>query len=210
MNYFLNPNLSNSKLTHFGQEVGLLPKWSDVEPTEAYRLGTLFDFVATDSSKIDRLNKRLITTPYSFTNEELERSERMYKSLSNNTFYKQILLLKPIYQREIYNDNFTLDGKIYVPMKAKLDLFLIGVVIDLKTTIATSQRQFEALCAEFGYFRQMILYMRMCGVKRSTIIGISKRAPYNVFVVHFDESHPMYRENYDMLCLLIFKCKLLK
>ena len=68
MNYFLNPNLSNSKLTRFGQEVGLLPKWSDVEPTEAYRLGTLFDFVATDSSKIDRLNNRLNTTPYSFTN----------------------------------------------------------------------------------------------------------------------------------------------
>ena len=49
----------------------------------------LFDFSPPTYYRWTKHEKRKIfdLLDYAFTNEELERSERMYKSLSNNTFY---------------------------------------------------------------------------------------------------------------------------
>mgnify|MGYP003596767992 CR=1 FL=1 len=113
--------------------------------------------------------------------------------------------MNPSFQTEIYEDNFIFDNLPGVGFKAKLDLFLKGWVIDLKTTACTSQQQFEASCEMFGYFRQMILYMILTKSKKSTIIGVSKKKPYNVFIVNFDENHPLYKSNYDTIKELIFK-----
>lgn len=206
MNYFDHHYLSNSKLSAFGAELGFFRSFGENnDPFENYRLGTLFDLIATEPCKVDRLNKVLIDTPYFFTDEELKQNEIMFNKLKQHPVYKSILDLNPSFQTEIYEDNFIFDNLPGVGFKAKLDLFLKGWVIDLKTTACTSQQQFEAACEMFGYFRQMILYMILTKSKKSTIIGVSKAKPYNVFIVNFDENHPLYKSNYDTIKELIFK-----
>lgn len=210
MNYFDHHFLSNSKLSAFGRELGLLHSFVDHDPYENFRLGTLFDFLATEPSKIDRLNNVMIDTEYSFTAEELKKNEKMIFKLNSHPLYKTITSLNPDFQTEIYKESFVFDSLPAIGFKCKLDLYLKGWVIDLKTTACTSQSQFEGACEMFGYYRQMILYMRLMGAKKSTIIGVSKVKPYSVFVVNFDENHKLYKENYDMIKLLIFKYIMLK
>lgn len=203
--YFKHPFLSNSKLTAFGAELGLLRGYGDHDPYENFRLGTLFDLLATEPSRIDRLNNVLIDTEYSFTDEELKENEKMIEKLNNHPVYKMILSLKPNFQKEVYEENFIFDNLPPIGFKAKLDLWLPNWVIDLKTTACTSQSQFEAACIMFGYYRQMLLYMLLTKSKKSTIIGVSKSKPYKVFIINFDEKHPFYNETFKEIKNLMFK-----
>ena len=111
---------------------------------------------------------------------------------------------KPDFQKEIYCDDFTLDGIFRLKFKCKLDLFLPNMVIDLKTTIAESVESFEYTCHEYGYFRQMIFYMALTGATQSLLIGVCKTKD-KVFKVPFDRTHPKFKENLNMCKLLIQK-----
>ena len=95
-------------------------------------------------------------------------------------------------------------------MRAKLDYFLPGMVADLKSTAATSQRAFEAACEQFGYWRQMVLYCRLTGAKKAMIFGVSKAAPYGVFVVHLKEGDERWKAGERQLNQLAFKYYLSK
>ena len=206
-NYFnITGYCSNSELSRFGQEINLLPKFKDDKERqfEAFRIGTLFDILETEKHRIDRLNGCIIGTEYTFSDVELKTWERKQNLLYSQSFYKSILNAKPDFQKEIYQDNFTLDGIFRLKFKGKLDLFLPNLVIDLKTTIAESQDSFEWTCNEFGYFRQMILYMALTGATQSLLIGVCKTKD-KIYKVTFDRTHPKFKENLNMCKLLIQK-----
>lgn len=206
-NYFnITGYCSNSELSKFGQEINILPKFKDDKEKqfEAFRIGTLFDILETEPHRIDRLNGLIIGTEYTFTDFELKAWERKQKLLYSQNFYKSILNAKPDFQKEIYHDYFTLDGFFRLKFKGKLDLFLPNLVIDLKTTIAESEESFEWTCNEFGYFRQMILYMALTGSTESLLIGVCKTKD-KVYKVPFDRTHPKFKENLNMCKYLIQK-----
>jgi len=206
-NYFnITDYCSNSELSKFGQELNLLPKFKDdaERQFEAFRIGTLFDILETEKHRIDRLNGCIIGTEYTFSNDELKTWERKQKFLYSQSFYKSILDARPDFQKEVYCDDFTLDGIFRLKFKGKLDLFLPNRVIDLKTTTAESQDSFEYTCHEYGYFRQMIFYMALTGGTQSLLIGVCKTKD-KVFKVPFDRTHPKFKENLDMCKLLIQK-----
>src|SRR5690554_2862907 len=120
MHYFnVKGYQSNSGITKFGAEIGLLPSFkSDKEKQfENFRIGTLFDILETEKHLIDRLNGVIIGTEYSFTDSELKLWERKLKHLYNTQKYKLILSAKPDFQKEVYCDNFTLDGVFYTKFK---------------------------------------------------------------------------------------------
>ena len=206
-NYFkITDYCSNSELSRFGQELNLLPKFKDdaERQFEAFRIGTLFDILETEPHRIDRLNGCIIGTEYTFTDVELKTWERKQRLLYSQNFYKAILNARPDFQKEIYCDNFTLDGIFKLKFKGKLDLFLPKRVIDLKTTKAETQESFEYTCNEYGYFRQMIFYMALTGATQSLLIGVCKTKD-KVFKVPFDGTHPKFKENLNMCKLLIQK-----
>lgn len=206
-NYFeIQGYASNSELSKFGQEINLLPKFKDNKERqfENFRIGTLFDILETEKHRIDRLNGVIIGTEYTFSDVELKTFERKQRLLYSQNFYKSILNAKPDFQKEIYYDDFTLDGIFRLKFKGKLDLFLPNMVIDLKTTIAESQDSFEYTCNEFGYFRQMIFYMALTGTTQSLLIGVCKTKD-KVYKVSFDRTHPKFKENLNMCKLLIQK-----
>lgn len=209
MNYFDHPFLSNSKLTKFGQEIGILSNYIKGDPSEYYRMGTLFDLLVTEPVRIDRLSMTMVGTDYSFTRDELYQNEKMRESLLSNKTYQSILTLNPSFQHEVYNDVFVFDNLPPTPFKAKLDILIPQWVIDLKTTQCTSQRSFVESCGMFGYYRQMLLYMMLTGSKMATIIGVSKNAPHKVFIESFNNSHSAYEETFDMIKLLLTKYQIL-
>lgn len=206
-NYFnVQGYCSNSQLSQWGQEIGLLPSFKNDEEKqfENFRIGTLFDILETEKHRIDRLNGCIIGTEYTFTDVELRTWERKQRLLYSQNFYKDILNARPDFQKEIYCDNFTLDGVFRLKFKGKLDLFLPNLVIDLKTTGAESQDSFEWICHEFGYFRQMIFYMALTGTTKSLLIGVCKTKD-RIYKVTFDRTHPKFKENLNMCKLLIQK-----
>lgn len=206
-NYFeITGYASNSELSRFGQELNLLPKFKDDKEKqfEAFRIGTLFDILETEPKRIDRLNDRIIGTEYEFTNDELKTFERKQRLLHSQDFYQSILNAKPNFQKEVYCDDFTLDGIFRLKFKGKLDLFLPNMVIDLKTTVAESEDSFEYTCDEYGYFRQMIFYMALTGSTNSLLIGVCKTKD-KVYKVPFDRTHQKFKENLNMCKYLIQK-----
>lgn len=192
MDYFSHPYMSNSKLSSYARELGLIQAISDKNQYDNYRLGTLFDLLITEPERLDRLNGRMIGTDYSFTKEEYDHSSKMADSFYKSDIYKKIKPFELEFQKEIYDENFKLFG-LPVPFKAKLDIYLPGWVLDIKTTDATSQSQFENSCELFGYYRQMYLYKKLTGSVHSTLIGVSKKKPHKVFEVHFNEKSIHYR-----------------
>lgn len=112
-NYFnIQGYCSTSQLTQWGQENKLLPsfKSDEIKKFEAFRIGTLFDIMETEPHRIDRLNDVIIGTNYSFTPGELKTWIRKQKHLYSQDFYKRILSFNPDFQKEIYCDDFSLDG----------------------------------------------------------------------------------------------------
>lgn len=211
-NYFnIQGYASNSGLNEFGKELGLLNNFdtTDEQKEENFRIGTLFDILETEPHRINILENKIIGTDYYFTSEELKFWKEKQKMLMNEKFYKQIIDLKPSFQTEFYQDDFYLEEYFKVKFKGKLDLYLNGMVIDLKTTKCKTQKEFENTCQMFGYYRQMIFYMTGMKCENSLLIGISKTTN-KVFKVFFNERHELYQENLEMCKLLLQKWALLK
>lgn len=203
-NYFAHPYCSNSALSKMAIELGLRPPLpGDIK--EAYRIGSLFDAVVTEPGLIDLIQMKC--GEYSFTKEEHRNCNAMHEALLRNSLYQSLLDCKPEYQREIYADNveFEHDGnRFYLNMKGKLDYFIPGMVADLKSTATESQRAFEAACEQFEYWRQMVLYCRLAGVKRAMIFGVSK-VKHKVFTALVEQGDERWKTGEKQLNELAYK-----
>jgi len=200
INYFDHPYCSNSKLSEIGRELGVIPEIKG-EPYEKYRLGTLFDAVVTEPTLIDL--KGLMVKEYPFKMDEYWQMRAMDKALKNNPIFSHFWALKPDYQKEVYK---RVKFKGYeLNMKAKLDFYIPGIVSDLKSTDCTSQMQFEPMVEMFGYHRQMVLYSILTGCERAIIFAVSKKKPYNVFVVQMKRGDNLWAEGLKQLNFLSFK-----
>lgn len=75
-----------------------------------------------------------------------------------------------------------------LPLKCKLDLvWKRHTVIDLKTTSATTEKEFRRHWNEYGYDRQAAFYCDAVGAKRFTFVAIQKK-DFRAFTVHVDET----------------------
>jgi hypothetical protein len=63
-----------------------------------------------------------------------------------------------------------------VECKSKLDIYKKGMVIDIKTTRARTQQEFEQCIQNYEYDRQMAFYADSVGAVQIVLIGISKTA----------------------------------
>lgn len=208
LDYFAHPFCSNSKLTALAQELGLIPEYGG-DANEAYRIGSLFDAVITEPDKLDLIRGIIFGTDYEFTSEEYKACIDMKKSLERNSIYKTFLGFNPNYQKEIYQENFDF-GEFKLNMRAKLDYFIPGMVADLKSTVANSQKAFENACDLFGYWRQMWLYCQLTKSKKAMIFGVSKMKPYKVFVVNINEGDDNWKKGEREIKELAFKYYLMK
>jgi hypothetical protein len=64
-----------------------------------------------------------------------------------------------------------------LPCKGKIDLVHLGhsLIVDLKTTSATTYEDFAKTVKTYQYDRQMAFYCDACGAKKAIVVGISKK-----------------------------------
>jgi len=75
------------------------------------------------------------------------------------------------------NKEFEYAVPFSLPVRCKWDLWMAGFNWggDIKSTVATTQKQFEEACRHFDYDRQRWWYMNIAGSAQDILIGISKK-----------------------------------
>lgn len=203
--YFNRREVSNSDLTELKNLLHPRQQYGNKEA--AFRFGSLVDAVITEH---DRVNFYQYTVDdIQYTADEFALAQEMYKSLrmeaKKDEFLANVLELSDTQrfmvnyaqQFEYGNFPFTLDTR------CKWDWFLSACNFggDLKTTFATSQKQFDEAIDFFDWDRSRAWYMDIARSNLDFIYAISKKNCL-VFKKHINRDDAIYRrgrEKYEEL-----------
>ena len=202
--YFGRNEVSNSDLTWLKNYYQ--PEMDEVVKEKAYRFGSLLDAIITEPFKVDYFKKKVEDVQY--TDEEFEKAEQMKKSFLNDPFAKNILSQSDMQKVMIVNRNFTYedDMNFKLDVRCKWDLWMqnLGWGGDLKSTTATTQKQFEEAIRYFDYDRQRAWYMDIAGSDQDILIGVSK-VNFKVFKVPIRRGDELYEAGFKKYNELAFK-----
>lgn len=203
--YYKRKEVSNSDLTELKNLLHPHAQFGDREA--AFRFGTLVDAIITEPSRADYIFRTVGDEHY--TNEEWEHAERMYASLRRESwhddFLKKVLRYSET-QKSMHKSYqwFSYCGFSFVlPTRCKWDWWLpaAGFGGDLKTTFASTQREFEEAVDFFDWDRSRAWYMDIAGSDRDFIYAISKKncRIFKKFITRDDEVYRRGREKYEEL-----------
>lgn len=171
--YYARKEVSNSDLSELHKLFWPLA-W-DFDFSEALRFGTLVDALITEMQRINVFKRTVDDEVY--LPEEFELAKRMklafYKDPTCAAFAKLSEFQKiSVGQVEYVWNNF----RFKLAMRAKWDGWMpkLNHGYDIKTTTATTQKQFEEACIHFKYFRSRVVYMELEKSNSDMLIGISK------------------------------------
>lgn len=203
--YYNRREVSNSDLTELKNQLHPRLQFGDKEA--AFRFGSLVDAIITEP---DRVNiYRYTVDDILYTKEEFELAREMHKSLlkeaRRDEFLRKVLELADT-QRFMVNQaqTFNYGGLNFnLNTRCKWDWFIsaCGFGGDLKTTFASSQKQFEEAIDFFDWDRSRAWYMDIAGSERDFIYAISKKN-CQVFKKHITRGDAIYsrgREKYEEL-----------
>ena len=203
--YYNRREVRNSDLTELKNLLHPRQQFGDKEA--AFRFGSLVDAIITEP---DRVNVyRYTVDDVQYTADEFGLAREMYKSLQmearKDEFLAKVLELSDT-QRFMVNRAqqfkygsfpFTLDTR------CKWDWYLSACNFggDLKTTFATSQKQFDEAVDFFDWDRSRAWYMDIANSNLDFIYAISKKNCL-VFKKHINRGDAIYirgREKYEEL-----------
>lgn len=189
--YYGRPEVSNSDLSAL--ENYFMPKDYVMDATAAYRFGNLIDAMVTESHRCDHYNRRV--DGEQFTAEEWAQATQMLNAFRKDAECMNLLkmstgqnvMIRRGQQFEYQGIPFELD------VRCKWDGFMPHMKWgwDLKSTTATTQKQFEEACRHFKYTRQRAWYMDIAGSDRDMLIGISKKN-FQVFKIRIRRDDDFY------------------
>lgn len=204
--YFNLPHCSNSDLSALKKY--FMDQDQIRETYDAYRFGTLLDAVITEPHKVDHFKLTISGHDYSYTQDEFDTAKAMLKAVRENTLAQSIIgqstmqkvVVKKDFEIEHEGISFSLD------VRAKWDLFIdsFGWGGDIKSTTATTQKQFIEACYYFDYHRQRAFYMDMVGSTQDLLIGISKKN-FKVFILPIKKGDDFYNAGKAQYQELAFK-----
>lgn len=170
MDYRSLPRIANSDLTEFKNKLlfGIEP---NIRSSQALQFGTRFH---------DLLLLNVNTEP---TGTGATATKRMLAVMRSNNLFNRVLAAGLAEQPQFWDDEQT-----GLACKARIDLRLPteALIVDVKTTSATCQRDFEVACRTYEYDRQAAFYLDGCyvaGASLFVILGIQKQKPHQLFVV---------------------------
>lgn len=207
--YFLRSEVSNSDLTSLKNE---LYGRDDCDPTSAYAFGTLVDAMITEQERIHFLNKTidgLTMQQFGLSYADFDKAKAMMKAFRNDSFCKMAVHSASYQKVSTSERTFSHMGiEFTMPVRCKWDFFghMSG---DIKSTMATTQKQFEAACHYFDYFRSRAWYMDIENTNRDVLIGISK-VNYKIFVIPIIRGSTYYELGKQQYTELAFKYWALK
>lgn len=204
--YYSRNEVSNSDLSWLKNQ--LFPRMMPVS-TDAYKFGSLLDAMITEPHRVDYFKRSLDSEVFSM--EDFEKAERMKKAFWDDEFSKMIAERadgqKTMYRRMQMDFN---GFDFELNTRCKWDLWRQDWNWggDIKSTAATTQKEFEAACKYFDYDRQRAWYMDIAGAQRDVLIGISKKN-FKVFRIAINRDSEFYKDGRDKYLGLAYKWYLL-
>lgn len=174
--YYGRDEVSNSDLSWL-KKYWMPPDFNyDVE--QAYKFGTLIDCMITEPFKVNYF--KLTCAGYQYQKADFELAEAMKLSFYRDKLAK-MMADNSEFQKVSIKHGFAIEFEGFefkLNVRCKWDLFAmpkLGLSGDIKSTTATTQKQFEDACHHFEYFRQRAWYMDIENVEKDMLIGISKK-----------------------------------
>ncbi|MGN1353558.1 MAG: PD-(D/E)XK nuclease-like domain-containing protein [Alloprevotella sp.] len=206
MTYYDRPEVSNSDLTALKNLLHPLPMPAGAREA-AFRFGTLVDAVITEPERVNHY--RLTVDDIQYTDDEFRLAREMQRALRHEARQDPFLarvLASAETQRVMVNgsQDFTYgDFTFSLPTRCKWDWFLpaFGFGGDLKTTAATTQREFDEAIDFFDWDRSRAWYMDIARSDRDFIYAISKRncCVFKTFINRDDTTYLRGRDKYAEL-----------
>lgn len=171
--YFNRSEVSNSDLSWLAKYWQPDYKRGDIE--QAYRFGTLVDAIITEPHKVNHYKYTVDGVAY--TKLEFERAIDMRAAFLSDTLCKNLVSVSSMQEVMVRDIPMSYEGVNFtLPVRCKWDLWWRHQNWggDIKSTTATTQKQFEEACSYFDYDRQRAWYMDIAGSNQDILIGISK------------------------------------
>lgn len=206
--YYSRPEISNSDLSVLAKYWQSFQISYDID--KALRFGTLFDCMNTEKNKVNYY--KFTCAGWTYTKEEFILAENMKKSFDRNDYCRllversdlQKVTVNPAMRFEYLGFKFTLAFR----GKADLDATrILGTIADLKSTTATTEKEFRKMIEAFSYDRQAAAYMDLPQkpVNKFVIIGVSKVPPHPIFLVPIARGDALYTSGREKLDELAFR-----
>lgn len=196
MDYYQRPEVSNSDLTALKYEIAgvELP-----DMTEVFAFGNLVDAMLTEPHRVNTWARTLDGQPAA----DFDRAVRMVKMAKADPNFNKLLANAQFQHVSLKQLDFDWNGyKFTLAARCKWD-FYGHISGDIKTTAATTQKQFIDACHHFDYFRGRAWYMDVGGTNRDVLIGISK-TNFKIFYITIQRGDDLYnagRAGYTDLAL---------
>jgi hypothetical protein len=203
--YYSRPEVSNSDLSALKKY--FYPDYNPFDPTEAYRFGNLVDAMCTEPEKVNYFKRTITDYEMPFTKEDFELAEGMKQAFRKDELMKQLLPLCSFQKVFTGLVNFNYGGfEFSLNMRCKFDFFMqvLSWGGDLKSTAATSQKQFHDAFLHFDYDRSRVLYMLLSGAQKDIVVGVSKKN-FQVFKIAITPKCELWNSGLEKLTDLAFK-----
>lgn len=203
--YFSRGEVSNSDLTALKERLHPRPTFGDRE--SAFRFGSIVDAIITEPERVDFLNRTIDGVPVD--EDEFLHAREMQRALRaearRDPFLAKVLELSDT-QCVMVNkaQQFTNGGFTFtLDTRCKWDWWLpsAGFGGDLKTTFASTQKQFEEAIDFFDWDRSRAWYMDIANSQRDFIYAISKKncRVFKKFINRGDAIYKCGRDKYEDL-----------
>lgn len=203
--YYKRSEVSNSDLTTLKNLLHPRLQFGDREA--AFRFGNLVDAIITEPTRVNYY--RFTVDDVQYTEDEFRHAQEMHDALRReakkdqflnlvlNEANTQTVMVRQNQAFEYGQFPFTLDTR------CKWDWFLGGVNMggDLKTTFASTQKEFEEAIDFFDWDRSRAWYMDIAGTDRDFIYAISKKTShvFKYFIRRGDSTYERGRAKYEEL-----------
>lgn len=201
--YYQRDEVSNSDLTALKEL--LHPRLQFGNREEAFRFGSLVDAIITEP---DRVNwYRLTVDDEQYSEEEFRHAREMQRSLKaearSDRFLAYVLRNAETQKFMVHSSQqFEYCGFPFsLPTRCKWDWWLGSFGGDLKTTTASTQREFEDALDHFDWDRSRAWYMDIAGSDCDFIYAISKKncKVFKKFIKRGDAIYNAGRDKYEYL-----------
>ena len=175
--YYQRSEVSNSDLTAL-KEI-LHPRLQFGNREEAFRFGNLVDAIITEPERVNYY--RLTVDDTQYTEDEFRHAQEMYRSLRTEARtdpFLDYVLRNAKTQKFMVNHRQRFEYcefPFYLDTRCKWDWWLGSFGGDLKSTFASTQKEFEEAIGFFDWDRSRAWYMDIAGSDRDFIYAISKR-----------------------------------
>lgn len=204
--YYGRPEASNSDFSMLAKYWQSFQISYDIEA--AFKFGTLVDCMITEPHRVDYF--RFTCAGMQYTQEDFVKAQAMKDSFVKDDFCR-LFLEKSEFQTTIVNPGFDFEWmgvKFKIATRCKPDCDArkkLGMIADVKSTNAKTQKEFETMVEAFSYDRQGAFYMDMGLTDRFVLLGISKIYPYPIFKVAIQRGDRRYLSGREKYSALAFK-----